>query len=47
MILGSMEAAFSVFLNGSAGVFAAMGILYLTVKINAWVAGKAPRKEED
>jgi hypothetical protein len=42
-----METAFSVFINGTAGVFAAMGVLYVTVKINAWLAGKAPQTEEE
>ena len=41
-----MVSAFSVFINGIAGVFAGMGILYVTMKLGAWVAGKSPEKTD-
>ena len=41
-----METALSVFVNGIAGVFAAMGVLYVTVRINARLAGNSPEKPE-
>ncbi len=39
-----MESAFSVFVSGMVGVFAGMGALYLTMKVNALVAGFVGRK---
>ena len=35
-----MREAFSVFVTGIVGVFAGMALLYLTVRLNAFVAGK-------
>ena len=35
-----MNEAFSVFLTGIVGVFAGMTLLYLTVRLNAFVAGR-------
>ncbi|MCG6954556.1 MAG: hypothetical protein LJF04_01075 [Gemmatimonadetes bacterium] len=35
-----MSEALSVFVTGIVGVFAGMALLYLTVKLNAFVAGK-------
>jgi len=35
-----MNEAFSVFLTGIVGVFAGMSLLYLTVRLNAFVAGR-------
>ncbi len=35
-----MEGAVTVFVTGIAGVFAGMTLLYLTVRLNAFVAGK-------
>ncbi len=39
-----MESAFSVFVSGMVGVFAGMGALYVTMKVNALVAGAVGRK---
>ncbi len=39
-----MESAFSVFVSGMVGVFAGMGALYVTMKVNALVAGAVARK---
>ena len=39
-----METTLSVFLNGMAGVFAGMAILYLTMKALAFLAGSAPEE---
>ncbi len=45
-----MESAFSVFVNGMAGVFAGMGALYVTMKVNAlvvaWVGRNAAKTEK-
>jgi hypothetical protein len=35
-----MEGALTVFVTGIVGVFAGMTLLYLTVRLNAFVAGK-------
>ena len=35
-----MSEALSVFVTGIVGVFAGMALLYLTVKLNAFVAGR-------
>jgi hypothetical protein len=35
-----MSEALSVFITGIVGVFAGMALLYLTVRLNAFVAGK-------
>jgi hypothetical protein len=35
-----MEGAVTVFVTGIVGVFAGMTLLYLTVRLNAFVAGK-------
>ena len=39
-----MESAFSVFINGIVGVFAGMGALYVTMKVNALAAGALVRE---
>ncbi len=39
-----MESAYSVFFSGMVGVFAGMGALYVTMKVNAFVAGVVARK---
>lgn len=39
-----METTLSVFLNGMAGVFAGMAVLYATMKALALVAGNPPAK---
>ncbi len=39
-----MESAFSVFVSGMVGVFTGMGALYVTMKVNALVAGAVGRK---
>ena len=45
-----MESAFSVFVNGMVGVFAGMGALYVTMKVNAlvadWVGRNAAKTEK-
>ena len=41
-----MESAISVFFNGIVGVFAGMGALYVTMKVNALVAGLAEKTEK-
>ncbi len=40
------ESAFSVFINGIAGVFAGLGVLYVTMKLGAWLAGISPEKTD-
>ena len=37
-----METAFGIFVNGIAGVFIGMAVLYLAMKLIAWVAGERP-----
>jgi len=39
-----VESAISVFINGMVGVFAGMGALYVTMKVNALVAGAVGRE---
>jgi len=39
-----VESAFSVFVSGMVGVFAGMGALYVTMKVNALVADWVGRK---
>jgi len=41
-----MEEAFKVFVNGFAGVFCGMAILYLVIKLLSFAAGKAEKSGE-
>jgi hypothetical protein len=41
-----MEDAFNVFLNGIAGVFVGVSILYITIRVSAYIIGRAPEKRE-
>ena len=41
-----MESALSVFVSGIVGVFTGMGALYVTMKVNALVAGWVGRKPD-
>ena len=42
-----MGQALEVFLNGLAGVFAGMGMLYLAIRLLALVPARKPEEQED
>ena len=41
-----MEAAIDVFINGIAGVFAGITVLYFAIRLNAIIATDRPDKQE-
>lgn len=42
-----MQIALDVFINGLAGVFTGMGVLYAAIRINAMLAGREPASRDD
>ncbi len=42
-----VDGAIEVFVNGLAGVFAGMAMLYLAIKVISALAGRLPAKKED
>ncbi len=41
-----MQAAIEVFINGVAGVFAGITVLYIAIRVNAIIATDKPGKQE-
>ena len=40
-------AAFEIFINGISGVFIGLSVLYVAIKINKLLAGRAPDKKDE
>ena len=41
-----MQAAIDVFINGIAGVFAGITVLYIAIRLNSLIAGREASKQE-
>jgi hypothetical protein len=42
-----MQAAFDIFINGIAGVFIGLAVLYAAIKVNKLLAGREAVKKEE